>query len=78
MELTKESVRASQELSRILFDNALGNDNHFRSKTQLEKMEFKNFHNQKSQTVFETIYAFKESYFKRQNLKKPAYTVKYH
>jgi hypothetical protein len=60
-----------------LFDNALGNENHFKSKRVLEKMEFKNFNNQKSQTVFETIYAFKRAYFRRQNLKKPAYTKKF-
>lgn len=75
-QLTKDSVRASQELSRILFDNALDNRNHFKSKRTLERMEFKNFNNQKSMTVFETIYAFKKAYFKRQNLKKPAYIKK--
>lgn len=65
IQLTKDSMRASQELSRILFDNALENENSFKTQKALEKLLFKNFNTKKSKTVFETIYAFKKSYFKR-------------
>lgn len=70
--LTRNSARASQELSRVIFDVALDNKNHFSSRAELERLEFKNFNDKKSLTVFETIYLFKREDFLEKVLKSPA------
>lgn len=64
IQLTRNSARASQELSRIIFETALRNKNFFGSRAEQERLEFKNFYDKKSSTVFETLYFFKESEFK--------------
>lgn len=71
VQLTRYSARASQELSRVIFDMALDNKNHFKSRSELEKLEFKNFNNKKSLTVFETLYLFKRSEFSYKELHSP-------
>lgn len=72
IQLTRDSARASQELSRILFDTALNNKNHFRSRAELERLEFKNFNDRKTLSVFETTYFFKKNQFEDKVLRSPA------
>jgi len=67
--LTRESSMASQELSRILFDFALENHNHFKSGKHLELMEMKSFNSHKTNSVFESVYIFKTGYFNKKNLR---------
>ena len=61
--LSKQSSMASQELSRIIFDKALDNDNKFKNHNTLERLLFKQFSQKNTFTVFESLYMFKEKFF---------------
>ena len=70
--LTRLSAMASQELARILFENALENRNRFRSADELERLELKSFTTRKSMSVFESVYLFNPRYFSGRLLRKQA------
>lgn len=68
VKLTRESAIASQELARILFDNAMKNTNVFHDIDMLERLELKSFKSRKTMSVFESVYLFQEDYFNIKNL----------
>lgn len=68
--LTRESSEAAQELSRIIFNEALENKNRFTNQHELHKFKFTKYVRHRSNSVFESIFLFKKRHFylpKRKN-----------